>query len=242
VGNGGEHDRLLVTEVAGLAGGSWAATRTGLAMLHARGLLDTDQHGRVQRVGSSPRTGEPLEKALFAGLLGAMGARELAEKPRVRVALRAVRVRLEECGLVRRGWVRLLVPLALLAVPGIVCARLVAAEAIDPTTGVFVALAGVVAAGWFLPRRTLAGALRLRRLRAEHADVAVATTPELVGMAVALFGNAALLALMPQAARGCGLLDGGRWAGELGHTVDRPGAWTRTAMSELDHHNPTSPF
>jgi hypothetical protein len=83
-----------------------------------------------------------------------------------------------------------------------------------------VGLAGVIVAGWFFPRRTLRGSRMLRALRAEHRAVgeaidangatAATMTPEVLGMSVALFGDAALEALLPADARQAGLLDGGR--------------------------------
>jgi hypothetical protein len=70
----------------------------------------------------------------------------------------------------------------------------------------------------FAFRRTIAGAGALRALRAQYADLsrplvqASALTPHEVGMAVALFGDAALETLLSKAAHGTGLLDGGRWS------------------------------
>jgi uncharacterized protein (TIGR04222 family) len=94
--------QLSATEIAHLdGGGNWAATRTALAMLHARGRLAATGRGRVERIGSSPRDGEALEKALLAGLVDRSGPRELMEKPRVRAALRDVRRRLVARGLLQ---------------------------------------------------------------------------------------------------------------------------------------------
>lgn len=243
---------MLVTEIAYLANGRWAATRVGLAMLHARGLLDTSRRGRVQRVGSSPRAGEPLEKALFAGLLGWSGAREVGEKPRVRAAHRQLRRGLERRGLVRRWWVRSLVPLVLAVLPGVVVARLVSLETVAPQAGMLGVAACAAAAVWFLPRRTVAGARALQRLRADHADLVTELesgqarpgmwAPERVGVAVALYGDAALMVIMPVVARDAGLVDGGRWTRFIRHNSDEHGHWTAAAMSEIDRENPTSPF
>jgi uncharacterized protein (TIGR04222 family) len=247
-----EQPELLVTEIALLAGGAWAAARTGLAMLSARRRLETGRPGRINRTGSAPRNGEPLEKVLFGALLGWSGAREVAAKPRVRDVLRELRHQLERRRLVRRPWVRVLVPLTLVTVPGVAVARLVALQVVPPGPGAVAVLAGVLAAGWFLPRRTVAGARLLRRLRAEHPGVTAAAetsraglpprSPKAVGLAVALFGDAALLSIMPAVAHRAGLLDGGRWTRQIRHGGDQHGPWTGAAMSEIDHLNPTSPF
>jgi hypothetical protein len=129
--------QLGATEIAYLnGGGNWAATRTALAMLHARGRLAATGRGRVERIG-------------FAGL-----------------------------------------------------AATIDAGRIDPAT----------------------------------------LTIDEISAGVALFGNRALRSLMPVAARDAGLLDGGRWTRLVRHNSDSYGSWTGAAMSELDHHNPTSPF
>jgi uncharacterized protein (TIGR04222 family) len=243
---------LLVTEIACLAGGRWAAVRAGLVMLLRRGLLDSNRRGRIERVGSSPRDGEPLEKALYAALLGWCGAREVGEKPRVRAAVRDLRRGLERRGLVRRGWVRVVVPLALAVVPGVAVARLVSFGAVPPAAGVLLVVVCAASAAWFLPRRTVAGARALRRLRGEHAaavaeiesgaaDVAM-WSPQRVGAVVALYGDAALLGIMPVAARGAGLLDGGRWTRHVRQENSDYGSWTGAAMSEINSENPTSPL
>ncbi|MGN9909822.1 TIGR04222 domain-containing membrane protein [Phytohabitans sp. LJ34] len=242
---------MLVTEIACLVGGRWATIRAGLVMLLRRGLLNTNRRGRVERVGSSPRDGEPLEKALFAGLLGWSGAREVGEKPRVRAVLRDTRRALERRGLLRPAWKRLVVPFALAVVPGVVVARLVSLGAVPPAGGVFAVVACAAAAIWFLPRRTVAGARALRRLRDEYAaDVAALESgaadvaewsPRRVGAIVALYGDAALLAIMPEA-RGAGLLHGGRWTRRILHSSEDYGEWTDTAMSEMNRENPVSGF
>lgn len=243
---------MPVTEIAYLVGGRWAATRAGLVMLFARGLLDTNLRGRIARLGSSPRAGEPLEKALFAALLGWSGAREVSQRPRVRAVHAELRRALERRGLIRRWWVCSLVPLALAVLPGVVAARLVSLDVLTPSAGLVGVVAGAAVAVWFLPGRTPAGARVLRHLRAEHADLAAeiesgraragAWPPERVGVAVALFGDAALVALLPGASRGAGLVDGGRWTRFIRHNSEEYGMWTGTAMSEIDRENPTTPF
>ncbi|BCB76283.1 hypothetical protein GCM10022251_25130 [Phytohabitans flavus] len=243
---------LLVTEIACLAGGRWATIRAGLVMLLRRGRLNSNRRGRIERVGSSPRDGEPLEKVLFAALLGWRGAREVGEMPRVRATVGEVRRGLERRGLLRRVWVRVTVPLALAVVSGVATARLVSFDVLPPATGVLAVVVCAAAGVWFLPRRTIAGARTLRRLRGEYAaDVAdleartadvEAWSPVRVGAVVALYGDAALLAIAPVAARSAGLLDGGRWTRRLRQRNIDYGDWTDTAMSEINKENPVSGF
>ncbi|MGI5239490.1 TIGR04222 domain-containing membrane protein [Dactylosporangium sp. CA-139066] len=221
---------LKATEVAYLAGGERAAVRAGLIMLYRRGRLETDERGRVNRTGADPRDGEPFERALYNGLLGWIGPRELATLPRVRAALADLRTGLRRDGELRWPWVRVCVPAALLALPAWAVARFGA----PPLVAMPVVLAGVVAAMWFIPRRTLAGMRRLQWLRSEHAGLAAAADldPRRAGLAVALFGNAALLAVAPVLAVRGGLLDGGRWSRESRQSAGSYGHWTSTAM----HH------
>ena len=208
---------LTVTEVAYLAGGERAAVRTGLIMLHRRGRLETDARGRVNRTGAAPRDAEPLERALYNGLLGWTGPRELAQKPRVREALAGLRTTLRRDGELRRPWARIGVPVALLVLPAWAPARFGA----PPLVAMPVILAGVVAAMYFLPRRTPAGARRLRWLRSEHAGLEPADPdPRRAGLAVALFGRASLLA------------GGGPWSRESRQQSDTYGIWT----AEATHH------
>ncbi|MEV6816601.1 hypothetical protein, partial [Micromonospora sp. NPDC051296] len=70
----------------------------------------------------------------------------------------------------------------------------------------------------FAFRRTARGARTLRALRVRYADLGRAVdtatdlTPQDAGMAVALFGDAALVMVMPAAAHDSGLLGGSRWS------------------------------
>lgn len=213
----GNDEELGGTEIGCLRGGSWAAVTTGLVMLHARGVLVSGA-GRISRTGSVRPDVEPLERALYAALYGSMGPRELASQQRVHRALGEVRRRLVERGLVRAPWRRVLIPVVLVTLPPVLLAQLVALRAIGVIVGLAAALVFVGIAGWFLPRRTLAGARALRALRARHGDIVSrpALQPAEVGVAVALFGTPALLATMPKFARDGGLLDGGRWSRYLG--------------------------
>ncbi|GAA4258349.1 hypothetical protein GCM10022255_078700 [Dactylosporangium darangshiense] len=236
---GGTTRELRATEIAYLAGGEWLAVRAGLIMLYRRGRLETDERGRINRTGPAPRDAEPLERALYNALLGWTGPKEITNRPRVREALAELRGALRGRRQVRPPWVRLCVPAALLAVPAWAVARLGA----PPLVAMPVILAGVAAALWFVPRRTAAGVRRLQRLRAGERDLVEVVnagpraganlSPERAGLAVALFGNAALLAVDPVLATRGGLIDGGRWTRESREQSTSYGQWTAEAMGHL---------
>src|SRR5437879_3723922 len=76
------HERTP-TEVGWLRGGDWAATQTALAMLHQRGAVRAARVGTVERLAFAVHDIEPLERALYGVLYGAVGPRELMLKPRV---------------------------------------------------------------------------------------------------------------------------------------------------------------
>jgi hypothetical protein len=92
----------------------------------------------------------------------------------------------------------------LVTVPPMIVARLAARDGIDVRVGLVLVMAFTLAACWFLPRRTIAGARTLRALRSADGhlparggdnDISVqALTPEQIGLAVALNGTLALLA------------------------------------------------
>ncbi|WP_238008567.1 TIGR04222 domain-containing membrane protein [Dactylosporangium sp. AC04546] len=211
---------LRPAEVAVLAGNAWRALQVGYVMLWRRGRLIHDEQGRINRTGAAPRSVEPLERELFNAMLGWQGPQQAAERPRVEAALRQIRHGLVARRLMRSPYRRVGMPAVLVVVPGVAAARLTAMGALDPSAGIAVVLAGVIAAGWFFPRRTPRGSRMLQALRAQHRTVreavdagdgtATTMTPEALGMAVALSGDAALHVLLPADARGAGLLDGGR--------------------------------
>ncbi|MCW6006761.1 hypothetical protein K1W54_19550 [Micromonospora sp. CPCC 205371] len=217
-----------------------------------QGVVEAEQDARRGQAGpGTPYTAGVVGVEVCAGVL----VTEIAywgARPRVLVTQRELRRGLERRGLVRRWWVRALVPLGLAVVPGVLVARLVSLDVIVPQVGVAGVVAGAAVAVWFLPRRTVAGARLLRRLRVDHADLVAelesgraqldAWAPERVGVAVALYGDAAVVAIMPAVARGLGLVDGGRWTRFVRHNSDRYGPWTAEAMSEIDRENPTTPF
>jgi hypothetical protein len=150
-GGMGRTGKLTHVEIAWLAGGERAAVRTGLAALHARGLL-TGRSGMASRTGSLRPESEPLERALFSALYGHMGPRELANQRQVRHAFNDLRKSLVARGLVRSPWRRVALP-------------------VDVRPGLVLVMVLTVAACWFLPRRTLAGTGTLRALRSAHAPL-----------------------------------------------------------------------
>ncbi|MEE6263893.1 TIGR04222 domain-containing membrane protein [Plantactinospora sonchi] len=211
------------TDLGYLTGGARAAVRTGLAMLHARGLVVADPPGRVRRAGVLPPRAEPLERALFGALHSAMAPREVANQRQVRRALAEHREGLIGLGLLRPAWRRFALPAMLVLVPPLLVARLVADDLLGGGPALLIVLVFAVLANLFLPRQTVAGARLLRAARRCHP---VPTAPETdpavePGTAVALYGEAAIRVLMPQFARDGGLLREGRWARLLG--AFRPG-------------------
>ncbi|MGV9806694.1 TIGR04222 domain-containing membrane protein [Micromonospora chersina] len=204
-------ETLSATEIGWLQGGDWGAVITALAMLHTRGVLATGV-GRIRRTGSVPQDAEPLERALYAGLYGSVGPRELARQKRVRRALRDVRRSLVERGLVRASSRRVLMPVLLVALPPALLANLVAAGVVGVTEGLVTIVVLVGMAVWLLPRRTVAGARALATARVRHGGLVERSElePVEVGLAVALSGTPALQTLMPRFAWDAGLLDGGR--------------------------------
>lgn len=190
-------------------------------MLVARGVFAASPVGQVRRVGVAPASDHELERALFNGLIGVKGAKQLANEPQALRALLDIQAGLRRARLLRAWWVRMLMPVALVAGTPVVVAWLTALAAIDPALGILMVLGSGALALWFTPRRTWSGSRELRRLREQHSDLADIINagpvhgrrvdPEVVGLGVALFGRSALLAFMPRVAADAGLLDGGRW-------------------------------
>lgn len=194
---------------------------TGLAMLHARGVL-APGIGRVRRTGSLPRNVEPLERALYAALHGSIGPRELASRKQVQRALSDVRHSLVECGLVRPTSRRVLTPALLVALPPLFLARLVALQVLGARESLVAVLLFMGAAVWFLPRRTVAGTRTLSSARERFNGPTERSQlgPDEAGLAVGLFGTTALQTLMPRFAWDAGLLDGGRPSNHLDNRLD----------------------
>ncbi|GIH12741.1 TIGR04222 domain-containing membrane protein [Rugosimonospora africana] len=225
-----EAKQLGPTEIGLLRGGRWAAAQTALAMLAARGRLIAGPPGRIRRTGVAPSGDHMLERALFSDLYGTMGARELANQPRVRQVVKDVELRLVRQGYLRARSVRILLPVASLTVVPCVAARPASQE-----VGIPLVLASVVLALWFLPRRTWSGSRALNALRARNRSLATmirdgsaagySAVPDKVGFGVALFGRPALLAFLPTFAADAGLLDGGKWTRRLDFPEARRGRW-----------------
>jgi uncharacterized protein (TIGR04222 family) len=219
---------LTPIEAGWLRGGDWAATQTALAMLYRRGALQAGRVGTVERVASPLAGADPLERALYAVLYGAVGPRELMNKPRSRSALSELRRKVAAAGLVRPRWRRVATPAMSVTLPSVLLARLVALGTVPAWAGVLVVVTLSCVGGAFVFRRTIIGARTLRQLRVRHADLSragenqSALTPQDVGMAVALFGDAALLAILPKAAHDAGLLDGGRWSASEPQPAETP--------------------
>lgn len=222
-------------EAAYLRGGYWAAAQAALAMLAASGRLVAGSPGRVQRAGFAPPADQVLARALFSELYGMAGPRELANKPRVQEVLRGIRLRLVRRGYLRPWPRRVLLPAALVAMPSCVVAPVLAGHGANGLFPVLVVVVSVALASWFLPRKTLAGERALRTLRLRHADLAVLdrraaavggdADPQTIELAVALFGNAALRALLPRLAVEGGLLDGGKWTPRLDEPEPKGRGW-----------------
>jgi uncharacterized protein (TIGR04222 family) len=162
-----------------------------------------------------------------------LGPRELANRPTVQRVLRDIRVRLVKYGYLRPWRRRVLLPAVLVTAPPCFAAWLISPGLGSPVA-VLVMTAAVGSATWFLPRRTVRGARTLRRLRSRHADLtamingavpADGPQPQTVALAVALFGDAALRALLPTLARGGGLLDGGSWSRRIDEPEPRRMRW-----------------
>ncbi|WP_238018464.1 TIGR04222 domain-containing membrane protein [Dactylosporangium sp. AC04546] len=94
-----------------------------------------------------------------------------------------------------------------------------------------------------VPRARTGGAAARRRgssaSNARTGDAAAAEEVEALGMLVALHGNAALRALLPDVARGGGLYDGGRWSREFrNENPSGLGEWSDAAAHHLDADRP----
>lgn len=216
-------------EVGWMRSGNWRATQAALAMLYARGALRPGgTAGTVERASASLAGADPLEYALYGVLYGSVGPRELMNKPRSRSALSALRRQMSAAGLVRPRWRRVVLPGALVSAQVALLTGLgtVPIWIVVPLLLVLSSLIGMLAS-----RRTIAGSRMLRVLRIRHAALSEAErdarhlTPVEVGMAVALFGDAALRAILPGAVLAAGLLDGGRWWTADPQRAETPVVW-----------------
>jgi uncharacterized protein (TIGR04222 family) len=230
-----EANQLGPTEIGLLRGGQWAAVQTALAMLAARGRIVAGPPGLLRRTGDAPPEDQALERALFSVLYGAMGAREVANQPRVRRLTKDIEKGLMRQGYLRAWWVRILLPTASLVGLPCVVARLAGQGVMEPRVGTLLVLVSVSLALWFLPRRTWSGGRVLSAVRGQSSSLAnmindgtaarYGAVPNVVGLGVALFGGPALLAFLPRMAADAGLLDGGKWARRLDLPEAKPGRW-----------------
>jgi len=216
-------------EVGWMRGGNWRATQAALVMLYARrALRPGGTAGTVERASASLTGAHPLECALYGVLYGSVGPRELMNKPRSRSALSALRRQLSAAGLVRPRWRRVVIPGAL------VCAQVALLTELGTVpvwtvVPLVLALSGLI--GLLASRRTIAGSRMLRVLRIRHAALSKTRrdvhhlTPVEAGMAVALFGDAALRAILPGSVLAAGLLDEGRWWTADPQRAETPVVW-----------------
>ena len=198
-------------------GGRYAVTQSALAVLHAHGFVDAWRAGMVIMTEESAKAGmsdNEVERALRAALVaGPAGPRLLGARPQMLRALDAVQSEGVAAGLLRsRRVVRLQRTAACVVATWTAAAALFVEPPLTMTetlTGMAVGLTLLV-----LPRRTRAGREALVAARAKCplptplAPKSQPTPPPAeVGVAVAIYGSAALLAIMPRLAREGGVLD-----------------------------------
>lgn len=207
-------------EVGYLRGGSRSAVRVALVMAHQRGAVDSGRKGTVRRSGPLPREAGRLERAAHGALYWPISLPMLAIRPPVERELAELRDRLIRAGLLLASWQWAVARIALCAVPPAGFVWLVRMGWTPPrlVTAVMAVFAAV--ALWRLPRRTRRGSRVVRELRAGHpvperrAGPAPALSVYDAGMATALHGKAALLAVAPNFARDSGLLEVRRWVSD----------------------------
>jgi uncharacterized protein (TIGR04222 family) len=209
---------LRPTEVALLRSGPRAAVVTALVLLHARAAVDVAAPGAVRRSGALPHGCDPLARLVYESLARPGGPRELAARGPVRGGLDRLAAGLAGAGLVLSAWRRLALR-ALAALAALVGAAGLASTAVAagahraPAVAALVGPALAVAALALLPARTAAGRRLVRRLRWRHAHLtpehepdAAEWSPQVLGLAVALHGEAALRLTFPRFAAQGGLL------------------------------------
>jgi uncharacterized protein (TIGR04222 family) len=242
---------LRPTEVALLRSGPAAAVVTALVLLHARAAVDAAAPGTVRRTGALPRGCDPLARLVYESLARPGGPRELATRGPVRGGLTDLATGLAGAGLVlpaRRGYALRIVAVGagLATVAGLlaIAGRLgiggvggAGALGGHPALAAvaLVALAVASAGLALLPRRTGAGRRLMRRLRRRHADLtpehgpdAADWSPQVHGLAVALYGADALRLTFPRFASQGGLFAAARPAGHGNRDDRRPPGPRRT--------------
>lgn len=194
-------------------GGPNAAVRAALAVLHLRGIVDVWRKGTVGNTTATAAVHDPLERALTTALYDAAGPNVLAGRPPVRHALGDLRSDVIRAGLLQPGWAWNAQRLAGLIAAGLAVTDLAASVSLRAVSWGPVGVGLGLGVGlWCLPRRTREGRRMLAKGRSVcpmPVTVAVRgqTPEEVVGMAAALYGRAALLVLMPRFATQGGLLD-----------------------------------
>jgi uncharacterized protein (TIGR04222 family) len=234
----GPDRELRPTEVALLRSGPAAAVVTALVLLHARAAVDVARPGAVGRSGALPRGCDPLARLVYESLARPGGPRELAARGPVRAGLDRLAAGLAGAGLVLPAWRRLALWTAAVAAATVATAGLATAAAGGHRAATVAALAGpavAIAALALLPARTAAGRRLVRRLRWRHAHLtpehepdAAEWSPQVLGLAVALHGEAALRLTFPRFAAQGGLL-GRRTPGRRGRLRRGPGGRDATA-------------
>ncbi|MGW2558599.1 TIGR04222 domain-containing membrane protein [Streptomyces sp. NPDC001514] len=209
--------------VALLRGGRRAALTVALVALHQRGAVAPGRRGTVQKDGAGRGgTRDPLQRAVLRALPWPVGVRMLASHALVQRAIDDVEDEPARLGLLRtRGRWRTARAL-LVAVPATMAAGLSTAPPPlwAPAQWGIAALPVLGAAGlWCVPRRTRSGRRLLASLRERHPLPASrhGCPPGQVQLAVALYGEPALMLFVPHFARDGGLLG----AGSLDHGDSR---------------------
>ncbi|MGW1881512.1 TIGR04222 domain-containing membrane protein [Streptomyces sp. NPDC001970] len=206
---------LTPQAVALLRGGRPAALTVALVALHQRGAVAAGRRGTVQQTGPARGVRDPLQLAAHRALLWPAGPRVLASRPPVRHALDAVRDEVWVEGLVRSNGRWRTARVLLAAVPLTVAAGLLMTRLGAPDTPrelvVPVLVVLPAAALWCVPRRTRAGRQLLASLREDHPlpTSRHGCPPGQVRLAVALYGEPALMLFVPHFARDGGLLGRG---------------------------------
>ncbi len=202
-------------DVAYLNGGQDLAVYAALSGMHVDGSIATSGPsavGIVRSVGTVARQAGALQHAIHAAAQRPVPRRTLPVEPRVAAALREIRTRLEQAGLLltaeqRRGYRRpgfLMLAVLLLGV-----VRLLAGVANGRPVGFLLVAVLVVAVAALIllvrvPERTASGDAALAAQRARHTALSPAMRPDwgavgagAAALSVGVFGVGALMAAEP---------------------------------------------
>lgn len=203
-------------EAAMLEGGEERAVLTALTVLRMEGAIAADGPGAVQVTAPTRPAGEPLDDALHEAVRQGCELTDLAERPEVRAALKALRHDLERAGLLltpaqhagrRRaalpmlaaGAASVLVGIAALVSGAMPVALFVVAAVIHVPLSITLTL--LLTDPW---SRTVEGTAALRAHAGRHAHLNPSNSPSWatygptsVAVGVALFGTAALASADP---------------------------------------------